>query len=232
MRKRYIDDEEQGTGFGYSRYIQPNTLEEQVGVLRLLFPHLVEPDYALGSMSLPVDAEGCVAIPRWDRISPTYRGAVEMGLDLVRRDRQDRLEHLADASSRLTHVRQTAESVEAYEIISHDQGGADILIIPAQFGFRHRGRSVHRVSESRYPGEFGLGFFGICMMLLTHPDRLICRDDLHVDCFGDHVDSFLGLRATRIPQFRAEDGWLTLGEVHFCNAYERSSSPTGFIWPK
>jgi len=48
----------------------------------------------------------------------------------------------------------------------------DILVVPAQFGLRHRGRSVRRVREVMNANEFGLGVFAIGIMLLTHPERL------------------------------------------------------------
>src|SRR5262249_26747840 len=60
-----------------------------------------------------------------------------------------------------------------------------ILVVPCQFGLRHRGRSIRRAREAMTPSEFALGAFAAGMMLLTHPERLQHDDDLSIDCPGD-----------------------------------------------
>jgi hypothetical protein len=60
--------------------------------------------------------------------------------------------------------------------------------VPAQFGLRHRGRSVRRAREVFNASEFGLDTFAVGIMLLTHPERLQHYDDLWIDCAGDEYD--------------------------------------------
>jgi len=60
------------------------------------------------------------------------------------------------------------------------------LIIPAQFGMRHRGRSIRRTRKVLELNEFGLDVFSVGCMLLTHPERLSGQpNELYVDCAGD-----------------------------------------------
>ena len=71
------------------------------------------------------------------------------------------------------------------KILANQQAGHNILIIPVQFGLLHRGQSVRRAREVFQSNEFGLGSFQVGIMLLTHPERLVQWDQLHLDCAGD-----------------------------------------------
>ena len=85
----------------------------------------------------------------------------------------------------IKHLRRSANAEQSIRDLSESQGNPDILIIAAQFGMRHRGRSVRRVRALMDSGEFGLSTFAICCMLLTHPERLRQDNDLCIDCAGD-----------------------------------------------
>ncbi len=70
------------------------------------------------------------------------------------------------------HLRQHAKTAAAFQKLGEAQEGYDILVVPAQFGFAHRGRSVRRAREVMSALEFGLGLFAVGIMLLTHENRL------------------------------------------------------------
>jgi hypothetical protein len=72
-----------------------------------------------------------------------------------------------------------------FQKLGLEQKDHDILVVAAQFGLRHRGRSTRRAREVMNASEFGLGAFAIGIMLLTHPERLMNYDDLWIDCAGD-----------------------------------------------
>ena len=72
-----------------------------------------------------------------------------------------------------------------FQKLGDEQKDFDILVVPAQFGLRHKGRSVRRAREVFTANEFGLGAFAIGIMLLTHPEREVQWEQLHVDCAGD-----------------------------------------------
>ena len=69
--------------------------------------------------------------------------------------------------------------------LGDEQKGYGILVVAAQFGLRHRGRSVRRAREVFAENEFGLGAFAVGIMLLTHPRREVQWEQLHVECAGD-----------------------------------------------
>lgn len=74
------------------------------------------------------------------------------------------------------------------ETISGQQGGGNLLVVPAQFGFLRRGCSHRRAHELFLENEFGLGIVAVVSMLLTHPERIQSRDDLQIHCIGDRFD--------------------------------------------
>lgn len=61
----------------------------------------------------------------------------------------------------------------------------DIIILGAQFGQKHAGKSVQQAREALQPHELPLGLYECLIILLTHPERLQSYDDLGIDCPGD-----------------------------------------------
>jgi hypothetical protein len=84
----------------------------------------------------------------------------------------------------------------------------DILVVAAQFGLRHRGRSVRRAREVMNASEFCLGAFAIGIMLLTHPERLKHYDDLWIDCAGDEFSYGGDGQFGNAPCFSFDDVWV------------------------
>ena len=105
----------------------------------------------------------------------------------------------------------------------------DILVIPAQFGFRHRGKSVRRARETFYDNEFGLSSFTVGTMLLTHPEREVEWEQLHIDCSGDEYSPDADGQFVDAPIF-----YWVVGELHFSNRWtddadEQFGSASGFL---
>jgi hypothetical protein len=93
-------------------------------------------------------------------------------------------------------------------------------VVPAQFGIRHRGRSVRRAREVMSANECGLGAFAIGIMILTHPERLSHYNDLWIDCAGDEFDDpDSGVRFDCAPCFEFDGD-----EVKFVTDYVVSAS--------
>ena len=187
-------DEEVTSKYGYlSGYKKPKDVIEQTNLLRQLFPGV---GFADENMARPVvaNAEGYFAIPRWQTIAPTYGEAVQKVLDALKKAYKGKFYNYRDGQLGPDHLRQSAKSAAMWEQIGEAQKGFDVLLVPAQFGLRHRGRSVRRACEVMESNEFGLGAFAVGIMLLTHADRLKHYDDLYVDCAGDEFHD---------PQFSA-----------------------------
>ncbi len=178
-------DEEVESSYGYlSGYSKPKSLQEQVAILRKLFPGLGECDFALGYKELPDGAEGNFAIPRWQKLAPAYGDALQKVLDELSKAYGGRFHNYRKGQLGPSNLRQSTKSAAMWEKLGNEQKG-DILVVPAQFGIRHRGRSVRRAREVMRQAEFGLGAFAVGIMLLTHDDRLKNYDDLWIDGAGD-----------------------------------------------
>ncbi|MDP3685792.1 MAG: hypothetical protein Q8R32_03095 [bacterium] len=178
-------NEEVPSTFGYLSGYQPKSVAEQVKRLRELFPELGTVNEQLAEQPLPPNAEGFFVIPRWEKIAKTYGEAVEKVLALIEKTRNGKFTNYRKGELGPQYLRQHARTVTMFQKLSDAQKGHDMLVIPAQFGLRHRGRSVRRAREVFLGHECGLGAFAIGIMLLTHPERLQHLDDLLVDCAGD-----------------------------------------------
>lgn len=218
-------DEERESSCGYPSDYKPRDIAEQASLLRELFPGIGYADERLALGALPPNAEGWFAIPRWEAIAPTYDEAVETVLNMIARLRGGMF-----FNSRRGYHRQTSHTKAAFRKLGHAQEDYGILVTPAQFGLRHRGRSARRAREVFAPGEFGLGTFATAVMILTHPERLMHEDDLGVDCCGDKFDD-IGPEtpcSDLVRDFRFNVGLVWLDAHYIHNAYGGSGSATGF----
>lgn len=204
---RYLnlyEDEEVPSKYGYfSGYKHPKPMHEQCEVLRKLFPGLgtamdiaedsrVIHQFGLGNIPDLPFAEGWFAIPNWVKhpeiFGTTYAEAVVEALDVLKTARNGAFYNYREGQITNKRVRQTAKKLKAFDQLSKEQGDPDILTVPAQFGLRHAGRSVHRATVKFARNEFGLGAFANIIMAITHPERLQHYDDLWIDCNGDEFD--------------------------------------------
>jgi len=195
-------NEEVTSKYGYLSGYKPKGITEQTNILRQLFPGLGYADEKLTTNPLPQNAEGYFAIPRWEKIAPTYGEAVEKVFDLLAKTRNGKFENYRKGQLGPQYLRQSKKTADAFQKFGDEQKDYDILVIPAQFGLRHAGRSVRRAREVMNASEFGLGAFAIGIMLLTHPERLQHYDDLWIDCAGDEFSLDGDGVFSRAPGFR------------------------------
>lgn len=240
IRKEFKDEEVLSDHGYFSGYRRAGDLHTQCDQIRILFPGIDFADQDLlarienGKTSLPPDAEGWFAIPNWKRypeiFGPTYSSAVRKVLDTIQAVCPDGFYNYRDGKIDAAHLRQSARSGKFWSGISQAQGDADILILAAQFGLRHRGRSARRarVVIEDTPGEFGLGAFALGIMLLTHPIRLQHHDDLWIDCAGDEFAPCAGGGFLETPSFGFYDGKIKFGANDVDDAYGRYGSASGF----
>ncbi|MDD5696812.1 MAG: hypothetical protein PHO90_02460 [Candidatus Pacebacteria bacterium] len=194
-------DEEVESSYGYlSGYTKPKGITEQVNILRQLIPDIGFADEKLAEQPLPDNAEGWFAIPRWQSIAKTYEEALQKVLDLIKQQRGIFFSH-REGQLGAKYLRRLERTAEKLEALGEQQKGYDILVVAAQFGLRHRGRSVRRAREVFMANEFGLGAFEIACMILTHQDRLADHDDLWIDCAGDEHASDGGDGFSGAPSF-------------------------------
>jgi hypothetical protein len=126
------------------------------------------------------------------------------------------------------YLRQSEITKQAFARFASEQEG-DILIIPAQFAFRHRGKSMPYGHETFPVNEFGLGVFAIGCMLLTHPERAQVWEQSHVDCAGDEYAPDADGRFVITPYFGWGSGELRFSKYWVGEDNEQFSSASGFL---
>jgi len=228
---------------GYLTSYKPKSVAAQTERLRKLFRNIGYADEKLAEQPPPLEAEGWFAIPRWERITDTYAEAVQRVLVLIKKARGGKLKDLlrlrySNPKAYLRHMRdmrQHEQTLIMLKQLGDQQNNYDILVVPAQFGIRHQGRSVCSARETFEANEFGLGTFQVACMLLTHPERLQYYDDLRIDCPGDTIPVYNGASNTTssgAPYFGLNNGEIIFGadSIIVRNArHDSNGSASGFI---
>lgn len=228
--------EETKSDYGYSKYKVPKPLEKQVKLLKNFFPSLGDnPTVGNFESFLTNVFEGWFAIPNIWRPEPvllgSYHEQVTVIFNLIKKSRgnfhfsgHSNLKEEFDFSS----IKELDYSKNILQKLSQDQGDPDILVIPAQFGLQHRGRSIRRAYKVMLDkGQFPLGLFISGVMLLTHPERLQDIQDLEIACPGDEFHN-QNLKDT-IFSFRFCNGGILLNQQWTKIICLYSGSTSGFI---
>lgn len=193
LKLRHADpfaDEETRCVCEYGNGYEPAGIDEQIATLKTLFPVLAAEDVNM-DFSQARDArqngsfaENWFAIPNWRALAPNYREALVKVFGLIKNAHGGVFHECTDGRIGPENLQESAHKAQCIEKIAAHQG-SQILLVPAQFGMLHRGRSVRRACALMDKSEFGLGAFEIGCMLLTHPKRLANEEDLWLDCAGD-----------------------------------------------
>ena len=224
-------DEEVESSYGYlSGYRKPKSITEQCNILRQIFPGVGFADEKLAEGAVPANAEGWFAIPKWQTLAPTYSEAVQKVLDAIKKARNGKFSNYRDGQINDQRLCQSAKSAAVFQKLGDEQKDHDILVVAAQFGIRHRGRSVRRAREVFSVNEFGLGAFVVGIMILTHAERLQHYDDLWIDCAGDEFDDpDADVRFFHAPYFYFSGGKVEFGAYWFGHAYGHYGSASAFV---
>jgi len=221
---RYADEEVESSYRYPDEYKGPWPIKEQIMKLaKMIFrldpkPALEFADKILPTFTLPADAEGWFAtlspsaleklFPQVTDLGERYCTAVLIVLERIAASRQ--FYNYRKGQITEHHLRQHAHTVSAIAKIAEVQKG-DILIIPAQLGLRHRGRSVRRAHVCFANGEFGLRSLDMGCIALTHPERFVRFEELDTDCLGDEFAPEADGVFSLSPFFRWSGGGLRFG---------------------
>ena len=220
--------EEVESSYGYLSGYTPKSVAEQVKILRELFPELGSIDQSIATQPLPANAEGFFVIPRWEKIAKTYGEAVEKVLALIEKTRNGTFRNYRKGQLGPQYLRQHARTVKMLQAVGEQQRDQDMLVLPAQFGLRHRGRSVRRARAVFTTNECGLGAFATGIMLLTHPERLQQLDDLWIDCAGNEYAPGADGKFSEAPYFGFLDGRVVFGAGRVADAFWDYGSASAF----
>jgi hypothetical protein len=228
-------NEEVKSSYAYPDGYAVKTLEQQTDILRKVLPalstgsdvggHVAFLDAYRANTKLPVGAEGFFIVPRWQKIAGTYGDALETVLALLAKSRN--FYNWRSGQLGKKQLRQSVRTSAMLAKLAEGQPG-DFIILPAQLGLRHRGRSVRRAREVFLGNEFGLDAFTVACILLTHPEREQVWEQLHIDCAGDEYSPDAGGQFDRAPRFDFGDGRLKFGSVWVGHAFGRYGSASGF----
>jgi hypothetical protein len=232
-------NEEVRSSYTYPKeYKGPKPIADQIKALAKIFD--LDPSQALefakNLPALPEGAEGWFAIPSVDAVAkkhfPDVTDSAQKYCQAVH------LVHAKIASSRSfynyregqitpDHLRLHARTAHALDLIAEAQKG-DILIIAAQLGMRHRGRSVRRAREVFVGNEFGLGSFATGSIVLTHPQRLVRWEEMDMDCAGDEFSPDADGQFDDAPFFSFGGSRVGFGADWFGHADGDCGSASGF----
>ncbi len=188
--------------------------------------------------ALPAGAEGWFAIPKVSVIASKHFAAITdakeqycEALKLIHKKIADArsFHNYRDGQITPSRLRVHARTLHMQSELEASQEG-DIIIIAAQLGMRHRGKSVRRARETFVGNEFGLTSVAIGTICLVHPERLVRYDELDMDCAGDEFDvPDSGDRFGRAPDFGFVGGRVGFGTIWFGYANGDCGSASAFV---
>jgi hypothetical protein len=115
-----------------------------------------------------------------------YGKQLEMVLDFLKQSRNGKLINWREGKLGSKYYRRSKRLTKAVRKLWETQGcPEDVILVSAQFGIKHAGRSVNRASVVIFGMEYPIGSYETCVMLLTHSERLLDFNDLWIDCPGD-----------------------------------------------
>jgi len=215
-----------GNQFDYPGDYKVKPLAEQRALLLRHFPQLRGAGAA--SAPLPNAAEGYFAIPRWEKIAPTYAEALEKVFAALNSSGSVKFHNYQESRLGPNYLREEKQSRTKWERLARQQRG-DIIVVPAQFGMYFRGLSVRRVREKLTENEFGLGAYHVAIMLLTHPERLSTGNELWVYAPGDEYSYRGDGKFELAPIFYFRSGEIGFDVIWFDGAYDFYGAASGFL---
>lgn len=235
-------DEEVESNYGYLSGYKPEgeDLDRQIAVLQGLFPGLGGANSSYlkkvksGAVKVPKYGEKFFAVVNiWKSSPPVGFSEVDTEnlikvLDTIKQTRNGKFINYREGQLDEKHVRQSAQTRKSFQELSEAQGYPSILIVPAQFGIRHRGRSVRRACEVFF-NEFGFDPFTVGNMILTHPERLQHYDDLWIDCPGGEFSSNADGDFSMAFYFTFNDGHVEFSAAWINCASSDYGSVSGFL---
>lgn len=218
------------SNLGYISGYKPQSIGEQIEILRGFFPQLNYSYAEKFNQPLPSEAEGWFVIPKWKSIARNYPQALQEIIRILPSTHERLFVNILSNKLTRRHLRTAARTKNYLCKISVLQNIPDLLIIPAQFGLKHRGRSVVRVQQELAKNEFGLDTFSVATMLLTHPDRIRSYDDLWIYCIGDVFFPRKTSKFGHAPVFSlVRVGCFELQTKDMFEAQEHYGAVTGFL---
>lgn len=223
-------DEEVESSYGYlSGYEKADAHGTQFAAIKHHFPQAESYDTVLAAKDAPAESEGNFLILPWQRIASTYGEAVEIVFAKLREARGGKFHNYREGELGPDRLQEEPKKVDAMKALAETQAGHDVLVVSAQLGLRHRGRSVRRACAVMNGNEFGLGAYEMGFVLLTHSNRLEQFDDLWVNCAGDRYRYNFSGEFISAPYFNFDDDELKFATDVGSDPYEYEGAASAFV---
>lgn len=233
-------NEEVRSNYTYPKeYKGPKPITDQIKALAKIFD--LDPsqaiEFAKNLPALPEGAEGWFAIPSVDALAkkhfpevtdPAQKYCQAVQLVHAKIEASRSFYNYREGQITPAQLRVHARTAHALDLIAETQKG-DILIVAAQLGMRHRGKSVRRAREVFVVNEFGLGSLAVGSIVLTHPERLIRWEELDMDCSGDEFSPEADGDFSESPYFFFDDGKVKFGTYFVDDPIDTFGSVSGFL---
>ncbi len=238
---KYADQVTESTSTYPKEYKGPKTIQMQIAMVSAQWglDAAQALAYAENLPELPEGAEGWFAIPRTEAIAaklfphvtdPIDRYCQAVNTALAKLDESRSFTNYRKGEIDKKHLRGNARTIEKFGEVKQQQQG-DIIIIAAQLGFKHRGESVNRAREiiSSTANEYGLGALAVICIALTHPERFVMWEQLHIDCAGDEFAPDGDGVFSGAPVLGFDDGGLGFVASGVSNTHGHYGSASGFV---
>lgn len=228
---QFANKEASSNSGNLSGYKHVSTAAEQFAVIRSLFPQAKSYDAALATNDAPVGSEGNFLILPWQEVAPTYGEAVQIILNKLSKQRGGKFYNYLENLLGPQYLREGSKKIKAMKKIATEQSSYNALVVSAQLGILHRGKSVNDARSGMGDNEFPLGAYEIGFILLTHPNLLQHDDDLYIDCAGDEYAFDADGVFLDAPHFNFADGDLEFGTNRIGSPADGGGSASAFIPP-
>lgn len=240
-------DEVVKSSYGYlSGYYMARPVEEQIATLRqhdwgrVVDWSLNKAQQQMLAKPKPQGSEGYFAVV-FDRTMVTHHDddlTVDQSIPVTRvlralhRHKYDVVEKYNDGELRFSYYRRIRNSTDKMKQLWESQGSPKgILLIPAQLGLAHAGKSVLRARVVMRGSEFPLDAYEVLQMILTHDDRLRHYHDLWINLPGGEYspDVYTCFNSSMYIGF--SDGVIVFGYYAVNEPYRYFGSASGFLMP-
>jgi hypothetical protein len=227
-------------------YRGPKSIEDQINLLLKHLPGL-DPEATFrymhdvySKLNLPEWVEGPFVVPNEyvlaEKFYPEIKGNLARycaGVNLILEKIGASRAFYNYRAGQITanRFKRTAQTTEMIDRLIDMQKGADIIIHPMQLGVRYAGRAVKDVRKLYTAQEFGEGSLEVGSIVLTHPERLVRWEQLHMDCPGDEFSYGAGGVFGGAPFFGFYDDKVEFNTYKVDSANENYGSASGFLLP-
>lgn len=226
---QYVDEEVESMWTYPKEYNGPKPIEEQIKALATILA--IDPAkamvYVKALPELPAGAEGWFAIMTPPADPEKYCSAIQILHRKIAASHQ--FKNYCEGKIDTAYLKVHPCTAEKMRVIAEQQPGG-ILIIAAQLGLRHRGRSSRRAREMFTVNEYGLGSVAGCSIVLTHPERFVYYEELDMDLPGDEFNNPVAeAQFDHTPCLSYSDGKVNFGTGYVGDPLHYYGSASGFV---